>query len=153
MHLVPNRTQLFFMEIIVNSHAVVRNNIEIPCRLYPVSPSDDILQNYRTKKSLTGILTKIQTTNVTSLSPVLFVLISVLIAFLSPMQAHASTTTFNVSNPRIPRIYNHSSPPPSQPPAIISLPVISKMLSLKECYVNGIIQLAAFQDWVLFHSE
>ena len=31
------------------------------------------------------ILTKIQTTNLTSLSPVLFVLISVFVVFLSPM--------------------------------------------------------------------
>lgn len=29
MHLVPNRTQLFFIEIIVDSQAVIRNNIEI----------------------------------------------------------------------------------------------------------------------------
>lgn len=29
MHLAPNRTQLFFIDIIVDSHTVIGNNIEI----------------------------------------------------------------------------------------------------------------------------
>lgn len=32
--------------IIVDSQAIIRNNTEIPCALYPISPNGDILQNY-----------------------------------------------------------------------------------------------------------
>lgn len=44
MHLVPNRTQLLFIDLIVDSDAVSRNKGAIPCMLYLVSLNSDILQ-------------------------------------------------------------------------------------------------------------
>lgn len=46
--------QMFYLEITVDSHSVVRNNIEIiynniPCTLYLVACKDNTLQNYSTK--------------------------------------------------------------------------------------------------------
>lgn len=37
-----------FTGITVDSHRVLRKNIEIPCLLYAVSPNCSILQNYST---------------------------------------------------------------------------------------------------------
>lgn len=38
----------YWFGTIVYSHAVLRNNIQIPCTRCPVSPNDNILQNYST---------------------------------------------------------------------------------------------------------
>ena len=46
MHLIPNGTRQFFIEITAESHTVVRNNTELPCTLGPAAPSRGVLQNY-----------------------------------------------------------------------------------------------------------
>lgn len=59
------------VEIIVAMHAVVRNNREPSCTLYPVSPKGNIFQNQYIVK--TRVLTLIIATNLTQIFPVIFV--------------------------------------------------------------------------------
>lgn len=38
--------KLFYFEVTVDFHAVIKNNRESPCILYPVSPKGNILQSH-----------------------------------------------------------------------------------------------------------
>lgn len=78
---------IFYIEIIVNIPAAVRNHTERSCGPFTVSLNGNILQNYSTNIT-PGILTLIQSTSLVEISPGLLVLICVCVLLYS----------FNISN-------------------------------------------------------